>query len=488
MCPSDGSANNRRPESLANGRFAVTKKLGSGSFGEVYIGVDKESGEEVAIKFEDLLSGFLNKEVSVLKALQQHQAPARGFARLLYSGKEEGGLKCMVMDRLGSNLLQHMTACGGRFDPATAVLVAQQSLICVEYLHSKAVVHRDMKPENFLIGRGPREHHVHLIDFGLATEFYINKAHVEQRPVSGFHGSFRYASCDAHRCSTQSRRSDLESLGFVLIYLARGSLPWAGIQAKDWRVRSQLVLDAKESADPSELATGLPEAFGEFLACAQGLNFSARPEYDLLHDMFEQARSRLSGPGDAPLEEYDVAWRARAAGGTGGSGGSEAALTRQLSANAGAEISRFLTRGSSLDPTLKRQSDRLSSRTSQASQISQASRTARGSPRGGPRQIQAMAAGVSERAVRPFLSRSNSSEGLRFGRRVASEPDRHGKPRIWGRMCGAVAKVAEPRSETSPSVSVASSPVQGLCSTPCSTPGWSASRKGPAAAALRPEG
>eukprot|EP00428_Durinskia_dybowskii_P036809 CAMPEP_0170280410 /NCGR_PEP_ID=MMETSP0116_2-20130129/40218_1 /TAXON_ID=400756 /ORGANISM="Durinskia baltica, Strain CSIRO CS-38" /LENGTH=483 /DNA_ID=CAMNT_0010531739 /DNA_START=48 /DNA_END=1496 /DNA_ORIENTATION=- len=295
------------PEVLAGGRFNVSGKLGSGCFGEVWVGVDHESGEAVAVKFEEILSGFLDREVAILQAIQQ-SGPQQGFARLIYSGREAGGFTCMVMELLGDSLLQRLTAAGGSLAPKTVVLVAEQALHCLEYLHSKGVVHRDVKPENFLTGRGARTHHLYLIDFGLSAEFYFGRSHVEQRQLPGFHGNFRYASLDAHQCMTQSRRSDLEALGYMLIFMLAGRLPWSGLSAKDWRVKNRQILEMKTAADPAVLAGGMPAAFGLFLSAARGLAFQDRPDYDAAYDLFAEAREALGDVDGTAVEDHHVEW------------------------------------------------------------------------------------------------------------------------------------------------------------------------------------
>lgn len=301
------------PSSLANGRFTVVGKLGQGNFGDVRIGRDEETGEEVAVKFEELLSGFLDYEITVLSKLQDGEERIQGFARLLYSGVEGGGqFRCLVMERLGMNLMQCMQACGGRFTLTTTALVAEQAIACLEFLHSKRIVHCDLKPENFVCGRKERSHHVYLVDFGLATEYHDGRHHLPSRSLSEFRGNFRFAARGTHRCEAPCRRDDLEALGYMLIFLMRGSLPWSGISSTDWRIRNKRILCMKESMDPDEIAAGLPTVLADFLHEVRELNYAQRPDYLNYSNLFAEERERLCDELEVVVKDHDMQWVDRA--------------------------------------------------------------------------------------------------------------------------------------------------------------------------------
>merc|ERR1719478_1601779 len=135
------------------------------------------------------------------------------------------------MELLGKSLEDMVTKCGGKFQPKTAVLVAQQVLHRVEYLHSRCVIHRDIKPENFMFGIKQKIHHVYMIDFGLSKKYW-DRRHSAMRQRLSLTGTARYASINAHKGYEQSRRDDLESVCYCLIYFSRhGKLPWMGLPA-----------------------------------------------------------------------------------------------------------------------------------------------------------------------------------------------------------------------------------------------------------------
>ena len=107
-------------------------------------------------------------------------------------------------------------------------MIADQCIQRVEYIHSRGFLHRDLKPDNFLIGTGPREHYIHLIDLGLAKRYRDVKTeeHIPYRADKNLTGTARYASLWTHLGEEQSRRDDMECLGYFFVYLMRGSLPW----------------------------------------------------------------------------------------------------------------------------------------------------------------------------------------------------------------------------------------------------------------------
>jgi len=145
------SSRPKPPSKIANGRFEIDKRLGAGCFGEVFRGVNADTKQEVAVKFEDLQTRTqqLEQEAAIMSLLRQPLQP-QGFSECFYFGRE-GRYNCMVMELLGKSLEDCVQERKGRFSPLTTAMVADQLIRRVEYLHSKGIVHRDIKPENLTL-------------------------------------------------------------------------------------------------------------------------------------------------------------------------------------------------------------------------------------------------------------------------------------------------------------------------------------------------
>jgi len=279
------------------GIYCLGRKLGSGSFGEIYFVVDTQTGEELAVKLESSKSKYpmLAFEAKLLKHLQG----APGFAKVHYSDVD-GDYNVMVMDLLGPSLEDLFNMCHRRFSLKTVVMIAEQMLYRIEYLHSKSFIHRDIKPDNFLVGAGKKASIVHLIDFGLAKKYRDPKSqqHIPYVEGKSLTGTARYASINAHIGVEQSRRDDLEAIGHMLMYFLRGSLPWSGLEAKTQEEKYQKIKKKKMQTPLDELCVGFPDAFKRYLETARKLEFRERPDYVALRQLFKEVRATLKPPVD----------------------------------------------------------------------------------------------------------------------------------------------------------------------------------------------
>lgn len=289
------------PNSISNGRFSLSKKLGSGCFGEVWLGQDTKKDSTVAVKLE--VKGEtkqLANEYEILSTLKR-PSQQQGFTEVFHFGRE-GPYVCLVMELLGKSLEDFLDLCGGKFNTKTTALIGEQIVRRIEYLHSKSIIHRDIKPENFMIGVGPRAHIVYLIDFGLSEAFYDEGQHAMQMKDS-LTGTARYASINAHD-KAQSRRDDLEATGHMLIFFVLGNLPWSGLKPPPAGADEfTQIRDVKKATKIEDLCKGIPSEFADYLRYCRGLGYKTRPDYTRLRLWLWQVIANL---GD--VKEYDLQW------------------------------------------------------------------------------------------------------------------------------------------------------------------------------------
>lgn len=166
----------------------------------------------------------------------------------------------------------------------------------LQTIHDKCFLHRDIKPDNFLMGLGKKQHIVYLIDFGLAKRYKDPRTgeHIPYRDGKSLTGTARYASANTHIGVEQSRRDDLESVGFVMIYFLKGKLPWQGIAAKTKKSKYDKIKEKKISTTIDELVKGLPKEFHSYMKYCRSLKFEEKPDYNLLRKYLQDIAEKMN--------------------------------------------------------------------------------------------------------------------------------------------------------------------------------------------------
>ncbi|KAH9364429.1 hypothetical protein HPB48_021688 [Haemaphysalis longicornis] len=222
-------------------------------------------------------------ESKLYKILQVHE----GIPHIRWFGTERD-YNVLVMDLLGPSLKDLFNFCSGRFTMKTVLMLFDQMISHIEYVHNKNFIHRDIKPDNFLMGIGGHCNKLFLIDFVLAKRYRDNrnKQHIPYREDKNLTGAARYASINAHLGIEQSRRNDMESMGYVLMYFKRGSLPWQGLKAATKKQKYEKISEKKMSTPVEVLCKGVPAEFTMYLNYWRGLRFEEMPDYKYLRQIF----------------------------------------------------------------------------------------------------------------------------------------------------------------------------------------------------------
>ncbi|EEC74218.1 hypothetical protein OsI_09385 [Oryza sativa Indica Group] len=178
-----------------------------------------------------------------------------GIPHLKWFGVE-GEYNVMVIDLLGPSLEDLFNYCSRKFSLKTVLMLADQMINRVEYMHQKGFLHRDIKPDNFLMGLGRKANQVYIIDYGLAKKYrdLQTHKHIPYRENKNLTGTARYASVNTHLGVEQSRRDDLESLGYVLMYFLRGRISFDYVF--DWTILKYPQIGSKPLMRPSERTSG----------------------------------------------------------------------------------------------------------------------------------------------------------------------------------------------------------------------------------------
>jgi len=266
-------------------KYILQDRLGGGSFGQIYSAIDRASKNIVAVKLEQRLPNknpTLPREAKLLSELGEEI----GFPTIHNYGKEET-FSFLVLGLLGPNLEKLFRTCGRMFSLKTVLMLADQMLTRIEVLHQKDYLHRDIKPDNFCIGHDEDSHNMFMIDFGLSRSYKeVNGQHIPCREKKGLVGTARYASINTHLGKEQSRRDDLESIGYTLIYFLLGELPWQNIKTFEKDEKYKQIAEIKIKTTTEQLCKGLPQEFAVYMDYVKNLEFTAVPDYKFLKRLF----------------------------------------------------------------------------------------------------------------------------------------------------------------------------------------------------------
>jgi len=276
-------------------KYRILKQLGKGSFGSIYL--VQYNNKLYAMKLENVKKGFyiLEKEVYIMSYLYGPRIPyVKSFGQC-------GFYNVLVMEALGKSLEELIQILQNKKMSIPCVCkLSYQMIQILEHIHKKSFLHRDIKPENFLMGVGPNNKFLYVIDLGLSKTYRHPQtlAHVQRTKLKGMTGTARFASINTLSKYNQSRRDDLESLGYVIIYLIKGSLPWNDIKSINKEELYDRILKAKMRIGYEILCQNLPSEFEEYFKYVKAMTFEQEPDYHFLKNLFLNALIKIGGKMD----------------------------------------------------------------------------------------------------------------------------------------------------------------------------------------------
>ena len=276
---------------IFGGRFQCLKNflLGNGTFGEIYIGIDTIQKEYIAIKVDKSSLKGKEPQLENEKTILDFFSDSEGFPKIYDYGAHLDSFY-LAMELLGPSLNDLYLFCEKKFTLQTILLISIQMIERIEEFHKKNFIHRDIKPENFTIGLGSKSNIIYLIDFGLSKKFKDKKTmeHILYREVHDMVGTPRYASINNHLGIELSRRDDLESICYVLIYFMKKKLPWQNVSGRNQKEKYKKILEKKLTVPIEVLCRDIPKEFLTILEYSRSLRYDERPDYDFLKGILKE--------------------------------------------------------------------------------------------------------------------------------------------------------------------------------------------------------
>ena len=265
-------------------KYLIIKKLGEGSFGLIYSAKTQHNWYAVKLESRNRGQNLLENEACIMYYLRGKRIPA------IKSYANDLNFNILVMELMGKSLEEIFESLPKKKMSVNCVAkIGIQMIEILEYIHKKHIIHRDIKPDNFVIGRGDKSKYVYLLDFGLAKKYRSSTTlkHYRMTKKKNLTGTARYASINALNGLTQSRRDDLEAVGYVLMYFLRGKLPWQGLRVKNKEDRYHKIMEIKQETSPSLLCHGFPKEFKKYVEYTRNLEYEQDPDYEMLKNLFK---------------------------------------------------------------------------------------------------------------------------------------------------------------------------------------------------------
>ena len=279
------------------GKYIIIKAIGKSAYSSVFLGKCINGKKYVAIKVQER-----NAKISQLEkeAFYLYRLKGLGIPKIISFG-HSGKYNILVETLLGKTIdkLFNMNQNPQR-KMKDLCMAAVQIIDRIQYIHSKNIIHQDIKPENFLVGN-PDTSIIYIIDFGISKKFRSSRTgkHINFSKNNKFNGTFNFSSIHSMKGIEMTRRDDLESIGYMLIYLIKGKLPWSKYERGELGERFKNIFNMKYNIMNSKLCEMLPFEFCQYMDYVKSLKFDEEPNYIYLRNLFLSILDKMN-------EKYDL--------------------------------------------------------------------------------------------------------------------------------------------------------------------------------------
>lgn len=263
-------------------KYKIIEMVGKGSFGYVYIAEEIKTKTLFALKVEKRAEkhDLLKQESYTLLTLKSMGIPK------VYCYGSTDSLNIMTIELLGISLEKAFNLSNSKMSLKSVCMIGCEMISIIKNIHSKGYLHRDIKPDNYMFGVKNKKNRLYMIDFGLAKKYVEDDVHIPIKYGKSLVGTARYASINTHNGVEQSRRDDLESIGYILIYLIKGSLPWQGLKVAKGEDHFQKIMSKKIEVPITTLCSNLPKQFVLYFDYVKQLGFESTPDYNYVKNLY----------------------------------------------------------------------------------------------------------------------------------------------------------------------------------------------------------
>ena len=266
--------------------YSLEKQVGSGTFGDVYDAIYKPENKHVALKVETKgkKSSMLESEYNIYKKLVKNGVTSGIPA--IYEFTTTPKYNILSMELLSKSLDAIFIEYNKQFAINTVITLGYNMVDLLQKIHNAGFIHRDIKPNNFMIGQKGTD--LYIMDFGLSKCYLQDNGHIPLKTDRSLVGTARYASQNVHLGLEPSRRDDLESIAYMLIYFCRGTLPWQGLKKRKGEDHIETIGNVKIATSVEKLCKHTPDCLKKFLVYTKSLAYDQTPDYEFMKNIFTE--------------------------------------------------------------------------------------------------------------------------------------------------------------------------------------------------------